>query len=321
MNAAALDPLDLTFATGLTVERGVPLAPFTSLKVGGPADLFVRARGPKELARCLDAAQERRLPWLLIGHGSNLLVSDEGFRGMAIKVEAQPGQRNRGQVLSETRDAVRLRCEAGTLTAGLARWTASLGWRGFEWGCGVPGTVGGAAAGNAGAYGGNMAATVERIRAWFPAGERVLEAPELRYDYRTSVFKRSGEPAAILTVDLRLGRGEPEAALLQIEQNEARRRANQPSERSCGSVFKNPTPDFAGRLIDAAGLKGEAVGGAQISERHGNFFVNRGQARAADLVALIRLARQRVEEVHGIRLQIEILLAGEWPADVREELQ
>jgi UDP-N-acetylmuramate dehydrogenase len=321
MKTPAPDPLDLAYAMGLTVERGVPLAPFTSLKVGGPADLFVRARGPKELARCLDIAHERGLPWLLVGHGSNMLVSDTGFRGLAVKVEAQPGQRNRGQVLSETQDAVRLRCEAGALTAALARWTASLGWRGFEWACGIPGTVGGAAAGNAGAYGGDMAGSVERVAAWFPAGERALESSELRYDYRTSAFKRATDPAAILSVDLRLARGESEAALQQIEQNEARRRANQPSERSCGSVFKNPTPDFAGRLVDTAGMKGEAVGGAQISERHGNFFVNRGNARAADVVELIRRARQRVQEVHGIRLQLEILLAGEWPTHVREELQ
>ena len=131
------------------------------------------------------------------------------------------------------------------------------------------------------------------MAAWFPDGERVLDACELGYGYRTSVFKRAPEGAAILSVDLRLEHGESAAALLQIEQNEARRRANQPTERSCGSVFRNPAPDFAGRLIDTAGLKGDSAGGAQISERHGNFFVNRGQAHAADVVALIRRARRR----------------------------
>jgi UDP-N-acetylmuramate dehydrogenase len=125
----------------------------------------------------------------------------------------------------------------------------------------------------------------------------------------------------VLSVDLRLRRGEAAEALQQIEQNEGRRRANQPTERSCGSVFKNPAPDLAaGLLIDTAGLKGHAVGDAQISERHGNFFVNRGRARAADIVTLIRQARRRVQEVHGVHLDIEILLVGEWPEPVRHEM-
>ena len=319
----AVDALDLAYATGLTVERDVPLGPYTSLKIGGPADFFVRSRGARELARCLSAAADRGLPWLLIGHGSNLLVSDRGFRGLAIKVEAPPGYRNRGEVLDEAADHVRLRCDAGVLTAGLARWTAALGWTGVEWACGVPGTIGGAAAGNAGAYGGDMASVVERVLAWFPTGERVLEARELEYGYRQSVFKRPRHPeqrAAVLAVDLRLRRGAAGAALDRIEQNEARRRANQPTERSCGSVFKNPAPDYAGRLIEAAGLKGTAVGAAQISEKHGNFFINRGRARAADVVALIRLARARVQAALGVRLETEILLAGDWPPGEVEDL-
>jgi UDP-N-acetylmuramate dehydrogenase len=164
-----------------------------------------------------------------------------------------------------------------------------------------------------------MRSIVERVDAWFPTGARVLEAAELGYDYRASVFKRSSQPAAVLSVDLRLRRGETAEALQQIEQNEARRRANQPTERSCGSVFKNPVPDFAGRLIDTAGLKGLAVGDAQISERHGNFFVNRGHARAADVVTLMRQARRRVQEVHGVHLDVEILLVGEWPEHIRHE--
>jgi UDP-N-acetylenolpyruvoylglucosamine reductase len=164
-------PLDLTFATGLAVERDVPLGPYTSLKVGGPASLFVRARGARELARCLAAAYECGVPWLLIGGGSNVLVADRGFGGLAIKVEAAPGRRTRGDVLEETAEAVRLRCDAGVLSAGFARWTASLGWTGFEWACGVPGTIGGAAAGIAGAYGGDMASVVERVLAWSPEGE------------------------------------------------------------------------------------------------------------------------------------------------------
>lgn len=306
------DVLDLTYATGLPVERDVPLGPHTSLKVGGRADFFVRTHSPRELSRCLSAAHGLGLPWLLFGGGSNMLVSDRGYRGLAIKVETRPGQRNRGEVLAETPQAVHLRCEAGVLTAGLARWTAGLGWHDLEWAAGVPGTLGGATVGNAGAYDGDMARSVERVQAWFPTGERVIEGADMGYGYRTSSLKGAAEPAAILSVDLRLTPGSREAAVTKIETFERQRRERQPSERSCGSVFKNPYAVHAGRLIDTAGLKGTAVGDAQISTKHGNFFVNRGQARAADVVALIRLARRRVEEVHGVRLDTEILFVGDW---------
>src|SRR5262249_44265273 len=156
-----VDALDLTYATGLSVEQDVPLGPYTSLKVGGPADFLVRSRGARELSRCLDAAHRLGVPWLLLGGGSHLPLARAGFRGLAIKAEAPPGYRTRGEVLDETAEVVRLRCDGGALTAGLARWTAGLGWRDLEWACGVPGTLGGAAAGNAGAYDGDMARSVE----------------------------------------------------------------------------------------------------------------------------------------------------------------
>ena len=307
--------LDLSYRLGLSVERDVPLAPYTSLKIGGPADHFVRARSAAELSRAISEVHQRGVPWLLLGGGSNMLISDRGFRGVAIKVETAAAQRTRGTVLRETASEVLLRCEAGALSAGLARWTASLGFRGLEWACGIPGTIGGAAAGNAGAYGGDMATTVDRVRAWFPDGERVLAVDELGYAYRASRFKRSLEPSAVLSVDLRLRPGSKDDALETIERSEERRRANQPSERSCGSVFKNPAPLFSGRLIEEAGLKGATRGGAQISEKHGNFFVNRGGATASDVVALMRLARERVRETHGVTLEVEILFVGDWPAD------
>ena len=311
------DALELTYATGLTVETGVPTGPHTSLKMGGPADFFVRARSPRELARCLDAAHRLGVPWLLLGGGSNMLISDRGLRGLAIKVEAVPGQRNRGEVLEETAAGVRLRAPAGVLTAGLARWTAGLGWHGLEWACGIPGSVGGAAAGNAGAYDGDMAGLVESVLAWTAEGERDFAASELDYAYRASRFKRSPQAGAILSVDLKLTPGSKDAAIARIEAFERQRRAKQPTERSCGSVFKNPYPDHAGRLVEVAGLKGTSAGDAQISLKHGNFFVNRGRAQAADVVALIRLARERVEASSGVRLETEILFAGDWrPEDL-----
>ena len=321
------DALELTYATGLTVEPGVPLGPHTSLKIGGPADFFARARDARELSRCLGAAHSLGVPWLLLGGGSNMLISDHGFRGLAIKVEAPPGQRNRGEVLQETGQTVRLRCQAGAFSAGLARWTAGLGWHDLEWASRHPRHHRGAAAGNAGAYDGDMARSVERVRAWFPEGERTLEGAEMEFQYRASRFKQrpprcaprsaTAPSGVILAVELRLTPGTPGAALARIEAYERQRREKQPTERSCGSVFKNPPSDHAGRLIDVAGLKGTTVGGAQISLKHGNFFVNRGQARAADVVSLIRLARRRVEEESGVRLETEILFAGDWaPEDL-----
>ena len=241
------DALELTYATGLTVEPGVPLGPHTSLKIGGPADFFARARDARELSRCLGAAHSLGVPWLLLGGGSNMLISDHGFRGLAIKVEAPPGQRNRGEVLQETGQAVRLRCQAGAFSAGLARWTAGLGWHDLEWACGIPGTIGGAAAGNAGAYDGDMARSVERVRAWFPEGERTLEGAEMEFRYRASRFKRRRDcRGSILAVELRLTPGTPGAALARIEAYERQRREKQPTERSCGSVFKNPPPTTPG---------------------------------------------------------------------------
>ncbi len=314
------DALSLSYVTGIGVEQDTPLGPYTSLKVGGPADLFVRARSAAELSRCLSVAHQEQIPWLLLGGGSNMLISDRGFRGLAIKVETSAGHRNRGEVLSTLSDAVRLRCDAGVLSAGLSRWSASLGFRGFEWACGIPGTLGGAAAGNAGAYDGNMASTVECARVWFPAGEQILGVEDLGYAYRASRFKRSGEQSAVLSVDLKLTPGSKEEALAQIEQHETKRRTNQPSERSCGSVFKNPTPHYSGQLIEQVGLKGASHGGAQISEKHGNFFVNRGGATAADVVALMRLAKQRIMDAHGIPLEVEILLVGEWPVEEIHDL-
>jgi UDP-N-acetylmuramate dehydrogenase len=317
----AVDALDLTYATGVEVQCGVALGPYTTLKIGGPADYFVRARGAREVSRCLDAAHRAGLPWLLLGGGSNLLVADRGFRGLAIKVERPATrQRNSADVLGIEDDAVYLRCDAGLQSAGLSRWTAALGWSGLEWACGIPGTIGGAAAGNAGAYGGDMQQIVQRVLAWFPGGEREIAGDEMGYAYRTSRFKRagvlspqsSGEPAAILSVDLRLTPVDKGECLARIEENERQRREKQPAERSCGSVFKNPYPDAAGRLIDTAGLKGTRVGGAQISEKHGNFFVNRGDTSASDVIRLVRLARERVEQVHGVHLDTEILLVGDW---------
>ena len=343
----AVDALDLTYATGVEVQCGVALGPYTTLKIGGPADYFVRARGAREVSRCLDAAHRAGLPWLLLGGGSNLLVADRGFRGLAIKVERPATrQRNSADVLGIEDDAVYLRCDAGLQSAGLSRWTAALGWSGLEWACGIPGTIGGAAAGNAGAYGGDMQQIVQRVLAWFPGGEREIAGDEMGYAYRTSRFKRlgtlrnphpnplpggegigvpelrsgslgsgdsvTGEPAAILSVDLRLTPVDKGECLARIEENERQRREKQPAERSCGSVFKNPYPDAAGRLIDTAGLKGTRVGGAQISEKHGNFFVNRGDTSASDVIRLVRLARERVEQVHGVHLDTEILLVGDW---------
>lgn len=287
------------------VRCGVPLAAFTSLKVGGPAEFFCRVRGPAELARCLDAAFGQGLSGRVLGGGSNVLVSDRGIRGLVIVNHA------RGYSAEEHDGTVMVRCQSGTPLAGLARAAAARGWQGLEFACGIPGTVGGAVAGNAGAYGGCMADVVRRVAVWTPGGVQEWRAEDLAFDYRDTRLKGRHD-VVVLVADLALQIGDRAAGMARAAANEARRRASQPSHRSVGSVFKNPGDDYAGRLIEAVGLKGTRRGGAEISRVHGNFFINRGGATAADILDLIALARERVWQASGRRLELEILPVGEW---------
>ncbi len=302
-----------TDTSGLAFERDRPLARWSTLRVGGPAEWSVQARSSAELARAVTAATERDLPWRILGGGSNVLVSDAGLGGVVIHNAA------RG-VLKQTvcGDELRVRVESGAPLAGLARRLARAGWSGLEWGCGIPGTVGGAVVGNAGAHGGEIKDALVSATLLDNGSERSVAVTELGYGYRTSALARSPAPLPVLEAEFRLHRAAIDECLGKIAEYERWRRTHQPREHSAGSMFKNPPGEAAGRLIDAAGLKGARHGGAQISTRHANFFVTQAGVTAADIVALIRLARRTVQERFGITLELEIIPLGRWEHDPRQ---
>jgi UDP-N-acetylmuramate dehydrogenase len=285
----------------VNVERNVSLAPHTSLRVGGPADFFLLARSPEELVQGLRWARAEDLPVRVIGSGSNLLVSDAGVDGLVIKA---------ANASSEVRDRDGrpvLVADAGVTFANIARKLARQGFSGLEWAANVPGTVGGAAVNNAGAFGGDT------------GQGRCLDPVDLAYAYRTSLLKqRSLGDVAVVQVELKIESSTPERAQGLISEFQAQRTRSQPRILSAGSVFANPAGSYAGKLIEEAGLKGATAGSAAISEQHANFIVNPGGATAADVYALMRRAQTAVFERTGIWLRPEIELLGRWTDEQRE---
>jgi UDP-N-acetylmuramate dehydrogenase len=286
-----------------------PVARYTTARIGGPADVLVEATSAKDLKSLVVAARKWELPLTILGGGANVLVSDAGIRGLVIVNKAKR---------IEFREGAQVWCESGTALPTLARECVVRGLAGLEWAVGVPGTVGGAGAGNAGAPGGDIAAdllSATILNEWDEIAEWPTE--ELQFAYRRSKIKQAARalgnsPYVILAATFQLMPGDPIEIAKQADEFNDYRRRTQPPGASLGSMFKNPPSDAAGRLIDLSGLKGTRVGGAEISTVHANFFVNHGQAKASDVKALIDLAHQRVQEKFGIELELEIELLGEW---------
>jgi UDP-N-acetylmuramate dehydrogenase len=325
-------------ALGVTVAADEPLARHTTFHIGGPADLYAAASNIAQLERLAELAAVHALPLTILGGGSNILASDDGVRGLVIANQA----RDIGFAISDLHfpmgdENLRLAeadvvAASGAALAGLARWTIRQGWAGLEWAVSVPGTVGGAVIGNAGAHGGDIARNLAwAIIAAGGQGRATLTAADLAFTYRSSLLKRQVElarsetgqsmkmgagerPPVVLAAGFKLTRGDPAELTARADGFLARRRASQPTEPSAGSIFRNPPGDYAGRLIEAVGLKGARIGGAQVSPRHANFIVNVEQAAAADVLALIDVIRQRVFAQFGIELIPEILFLGDWPA-------
>ena len=300
----------------MTPEQRVPLAPYSSLRVGGPADWFILAKSGQDLADGLRWAGDHDVPVRVIGGGSNLLIAEAGVEGLVIKTAA-----TRAEVEAVHGEPM-LVAEAGANLANLARRLAKQGFGGLEWAANVPGTVGGAAVNNAGAFGGETARCIISVTLVDASGARIeLDADELGYAYRTSVLKRRERgDVAVERVTLRLTPSTPEQADGLVKQNNAQRMRSQPRSLSAGSVFANPEGDFSGRLIEAAGLKQTRVGGAEISEQHANFIVNPGNATARDVYALMRLAQDAVYERTSVWLRPEIELLGRWTPEERAAL-
>ncbi|MBK8230295.1 MAG: UDP-N-acetylmuramate dehydrogenase [Candidatus Eisenbacteria bacterium] len=283
-----------------------PLAPHLFWRIGGPADLYAEPRTEAELLHCLRLARDRRLPVLALGGGSNLLVADGGFRGLAIAYQNQEeDQAIRG-------DRMRVRIGAGALLAPTGRRLSRLGWAGLEWAEGIPGTLGGAVAGNAGAYGGDIASALHAVEVLADA-ERFerWNLADCAFGYRKSRFGAIGATSAFISAVTFLLRAEdPERLAARMQAIGQERKAKTPAGLSCGSVFKNPEGASAGRLIEQAGLKGLEEGPAQVSPLHANYIVNRGGATADQVRRLIARIRAAVEKECGIRLEPEVRMIG-----------
>lgn len=304
------------------VHTDEPLARYTALRTGGPADLLVVAGSVEALRQAATLAWANGVQCTVLGGGSNVLVSDRGVRGLVIL--------NRAKAIRffpagewEEQTAPTVRAESGASLSTVARQSVARGLAGLEWAAGIPGTVGGAVVGNAGAWGSDIAAILNQATI-LEENSAVVEWPVERfeYGYRTSALKRQarsgGRQEIILDAEFTLEPGEPKALEARVAEIGIRRRESQPPGATCGSVFKNPPGDYAGRLIEAAGLKGRCSSEAEISVRHANFIVNHGSATAADVRVLIDLAREAVLARFGVALELEIELIGDWPSDAQE---
>lgn len=312
----------LESALGPDLQRNEPMARHTTLKVGGPARWFWGASEVETLAQGLAVCARHDIPYLFIGHGSNLLMSDKGYDGLVIQ------NRCKGLTVGEETYA-----EGGVSFGSLFLQTARVGYKGLEWAIGIPGTVGGALVSNAGAYRGNIGPLVRSVRV-FADGEDQTVGPEwMEFSYRDSRLRRSGVGrTVILSCQLHLSeRGDPEEIIACAREFQAQRRAKQPYAPSAGSFFKNVlsqeladslpmlTPGMraagvvpAGYLIEACGLKGLREGGAQASEKHANFLINADGATATDIRRLARRVKEAVRERFGITLEEEVLYVGDW---------
>lgn len=297
--AAALEPFG-------DVKQGEPLSRHTTFGVGGPADVFVTVRNADALGGAAVAARDEGADCFVLGSGSNILVADAGIRGVVID------NRARGEAAGE--DGLTYRVESGASFAAFARKMCRQGLDGLVWAVGIPGTLGGAVVYNAGAYGGCLADVLTRVRLQDDEGRAEwFDAEDLGLVYRGSVFTRGQFTGkTVLEAEVRLTPGEPKELLARAASYDERRLTAQPRGRNAGSMFKNPPESPAWKLIEAVGLRGEQRGDAAISDKHCNFFVNYGNAKAADVAWLVNEAERRVEEQFGIRLQREVAFVGEW---------
>lgn len=301
--AGLRDELAARWGDRIRLRADEPLAARTTMRVGGPARLLAEPADEAALQGLLVAAHTRGLPVLPLGRGSNLLVPDEGVEALVVSLSAPFWQE------FTVRPDGRVSVGAGLRLKNLCGLALKSGLPGFEFMEGIPATVGGALRMNAGAMGGWMFDVVEEVHLLTLAGERrALTRADLRYDYRHCAdLERAVALGALLRPR---AAADPDAIRLQLEAYQRKRQASQPREPSAGCIFKNPPGTSAGRLIDAAGLKGQRSGGAEVSPVHANFIVNRGGATCADVLDLVRRVRARVRAAHGVDLEPEVMLFG-----------
>ncbi len=281
-----------------------PMKQHTTFRIGGRADYFVSPTETEQIRKIIELCRRENMPWYVIGNGSNLLVSDHGFRGVIIRLfKNYAGLRIEGEQIF---------VQAGALLSRTANAALQEGLTGFEFAAGIPGTIGGAMVMNAGAYGGEMKDITESVTVLTPEGELLtLKREELEMGYRTSLIARKGY--LVLEAVLKLTHGNQEQIKEKMADLRQRRISKQPLEYpSAGSTFKRPQGYFAGKLIMDAGLRGFQVGGAQVSEKHCGFVVNTGDATAEDVLELIRQVSAKVRALEGVTLEPEVRLLGEF---------
>ena len=286
------------------VKQQEPMSRHTTFRIGGPADFYLCPHSTKEVQEIVEICKEENLPYFVLGNGSNLLVSDKGYRGVVIQL-----WKNFSDIT--VKDCC-IQAKAGALLSKVAAEALEAGLTGMEFASGIPGTIGGAAFMNAGAYGGKMKDIIKSVKVLDTQGEvRILPKEELKMGYRTSIVKEKGY--TVLSVELELSKGNREEIRNTMEDLKERRTSKQPLEMpSAGSTFKRPEGYFAGKLIMDSGLRGFSVGGAQVSEKHCGFVVNKGGATAMDVLNLIREVQRRVKEQFGVDLETEVRFLGEF---------
>lgn len=294
---------------GDRLQQNKSLARFTAARLGGNAEwLYIARDDMDELIEVVTYAWGLNMPVQILGGGANVLVSDNGVSGLVVVnhiTEIKRGQWHEGRNLSVT---------AGTKLTTLARHCHNYGLTGMEWAISVPGTIGGAIVNNAGAHGVDMADSIADVVVLEPNGARLYSCDELDYSYRSSMLKqREDKRFLVLLATLILPKGNPEQILAKMDEYQTYRKRTQPQGASLGSIFKNPQGDYAGRLIEMAGLKGYRIGNAQVSEKHANFFINvGGVASSEDYYQLVQHVQQAVHEHSGVKLEPEIQFIGEF---------
>lgn len=286
------------------VLKDEPMSRHTTFRVGGAADWFVTPKEEEQVRETVLLLKEKQIPYYVIGNGSNLLVGDKGYRGVIVQI-----YKNMNQIRVKDRTVY---AQAGALLSKIAAEALAHGLKGFEFASGIPGTLGGAVMMNAGAYGGEMKQVLKNALVLTSEGEFcVLPAERMELGYRSSIFSKNGD--IVLNAELELEAGNPEAIRTYMEELKEKRVSKQPLEYpSAGSTFKRPQGYFAGKLIQDAGLRGFQVGGAQVSEKHSGFVINKDHATAEDIVNLMEQVTQKVEERFGVRLEPEVKRIGEF---------
>lgn len=286
------------------LQQDVPLANLTTARVGGKARYFLVAQSAAELADDVSFLWSENIPLFILGNGSNLLISDSGLDAVVIHNKAKA-------IVVD--DSPSITAESGANLGTIARQAAIHNLTGLEWASTIPGSLGGAVYGNAGAHGGDMSKSLVLANILHrQKGQLSLTGEQMAYGYRSSALKRDPGSAVILSAQLKVTKGDAASIKAQMDENSAKRRNSQPPGASMGSMFKNPQGDYAGRLIESAGLKGASIGGVQVSPVHANFMVNNGSATAEDIHRLILLVQKTVQEKTGVHLDLEIELLGKW---------